>query len=63
MYATSLFGMAAALLALGGAVNATAYEAVLLAARQSNDEEAYCMPLSPFLRLHLILSPTDNTQK
>jgi cell division protein FtsX len=58
MYAAILFGMAAAILALGGAANAVnVYESALLAARQSTDgEEAYCTPLSPVLPLLTLIS-------
>ncbi|PMD19987.1 hypothetical protein NA56DRAFT_671665 [Hyaloscypha hepaticicola] len=48
MYATALFTTAAAILSLGATVNANTYESALLAARQSNDEQAYlnsvCLP-------------------
>jgi cell division protein FtsX len=63
MYAASLFGIAAAILALGGAANAVnVYESALLAALQSADgEEAYCAPpppsLSPIIPLLTLSSP------
>ena len=62
MYAASLFGMAAAILALGGAANAVnVYESALLAARQSTDgEEAYFAPhphsLSPIIPVLALIS-------